>query len=159
MGTHSIFLPGESPWTEEPGLQSPELDMTERLSTAQSSNQAQQSTTSFPMLVFLSAALIWPPPHGPSSSKQRTYRSPTQSFPTSCALFSHYLCFVRFSISPADHEPATLPIMELLHNVNVHIHQPLISILLKSRQILIEQKRDTHLLNHITHYREVAPMI
>ena len=34
-----VFLPGESPWTEEPtGLQSmglEELDMTERLSTAQ----------------------------------------------------------------------------------------------------------------------------
>ena len=37
MATLSVILPGESPWTEEPGgLQSmdcKELDMTERLST------------------------------------------------------------------------------------------------------------------------------
>ena len=35
----AVSLPGESPWTEEPGWYSPwgrkELDMTERLSTAQ----------------------------------------------------------------------------------------------------------------------------
>ena len=34
MVTTPVFLPGESPWTEEPGSHE-ELDMTERLSTAQ----------------------------------------------------------------------------------------------------------------------------
>jgi len=35
MATHSSILPGESPWTEEPGgLQSMGLDMTERLTHA-----------------------------------------------------------------------------------------------------------------------------
>ena len=39
MATHSSILPGESPWTEEPGGLHPwgckESDMTERLSPAQ----------------------------------------------------------------------------------------------------------------------------
>ena len=37
MATHSSFLPGESPWIEEPGGHKPrghkKLDMTEQLST------------------------------------------------------------------------------------------------------------------------------
>ena len=45
MGPHSIFLPGESPWTEEPGgLQSMELQ-TVRYDRATKQSIAQQSST------------------------------------------------------------------------------------------------------------------
>ena len=53
MATHFSILPGEPPWTEEPGGLSPwghkESDMTEQLSTAQPYIWQNSHTGSLPL--------------------------------------------------------------------------------------------------------------